>query len=47
MSMMMSQILEFQHSRKTQKPKYFENKTVFLQIKILVLYTLRVANVRK
>ena len=42
MSMMTSQILVFKDSRKTQKPKYYENKTLFfLQIEKSVHYLLR------
>ena len=43
MSMMVSHILEFEDSRKSQKRKYFENETLFfLEIKELVHFTLRV-----
>ena len=42
MPMIMSQILQFEDSRKMLKPKYLENETLFfLQIKISVHYTLR------
>ena len=43
MSVMASHILEFEDSRKSQKPKYFENETLFfLEIKELIHYALRV-----
>ena len=39
MSMMTTQILQFVDFAKTQKSKYLENETFFLQIKKLISYT--------
>ena len=39
--MMTSQILQFVDFTKTQKSKYLENKTFFLQIKKFINYTSR------
>ena len=41
MSMMTSQILQFVDFTKTQKSKYLENETFFLQIKKFINYTSR------
>ena len=41
MSMMTSQILKFVDFTKTQKSRYLENETFFLQIKKFIHYTSR------
>ena len=42
--MMTSQVLKFVSSQKTQKSKYRERKTLFVQIKKIVYYALRTIN---
>ena len=45
--MMVSWILKFADLQITQKPKYFENETFFLQMKKIIHYNLKGHNVLK